>query len=180
MYTSSQLTRSILPKLLLLLLLAGAAAGCKPTEKNYRSAYDVARDKRERDLRQQEQLRADMGIGGSEIHLSDTDATLATIGERQVWTHHLNFPRADSVATYAVSVALFRMDTNAKALAADLRAQGWPETRASHSADSYFVIVGSSDSRDRALELLDSFQTTHPEWQYVGQPGILLLIGGSR
>ncbi|MDE6448315.1 MAG: hypothetical protein K2L35_08355 [Muribaculaceae bacterium] len=53
MYTSSQLTRSILPKLLLLLLLAGAAAGCKPTEKNYRSAYDVARDKRERDLRQQ-------------------------------------------------------------------------------------------------------------------------------
>lgn len=170
---------NIIPMLLLLLLL-GVGAGCKPTEKNYRSAYDVAREKRERDRRHQEELGNDMGIGGGEIRLSDSDATLTRIGEREVLTRNLNFSRADSVGTYAVSVATFRMEANARAMARDLSEDGWPDTRAAHGGESYFVVVGSSAEQGEAMEILTRFEAGHKEWQYVGQPGILMIIGGSR
>ena len=163
----------------LLLIMLSSLTGCKPTEKNYRSAYDVAREKRDRDRREREELRSELGIGEGVIQ--DVEGySLATIGGGQVWTRHLNFSRQDSVAPYAVAAATFRMDTNARAMTSDLRSAGWEPARYVGDGKNWYVIVGESDSESGAIESLRRFREAHPDWQYVGQPGIALLIGGSR
>lgn len=161
------------------LLLLCCGAGCKPTEKNYRSAYDVARGKRDRDNRQREELRRDMGIGGDVMQEVD-GAALARVDDREVWVRHVAFPAADSVATYAVSIATFRMPANAASLAADMRAEGFGTARAVKGADRHFVIIGESSDTPPAIEIMEKFSSRHPDWQYVGQPGIMLIIGGSK
>lgn len=164
---------------ILLTMLIGMAA-CKPTEKNYRSAYDVALEKREREKREGEERRREMGLEDGAI-LQDADGVRRiSVGEREVLSRNLNFARADSVKTYAVSVGTFRMPGNAKAMAADLDAEGFPGTRALKSGDNYFIVIGSGEDASEGVELMDRFSASKPDWQYVGQPGILMVIGGSR
>lgn len=164
---------------LLLLTLLSGLGGCKPTEKNYRSAYDVAREKRERDERERAARQEEMGMTGSAI-LDQDGVTTVNIDGRDVYARHLNFARADSVADYAVSVATFRMSSNAIAMAADLASGGYPETRALKSGERWFLIIGSDSTPAGALGIADGFAASRPDWQYVGQPGIIMVIGGSR
>lgn len=163
----------------LLLMIIVGTAGCKPTEKNYRSAYDVAREKHDREQREREELRRDLGIGEGVIQDVD-DYTLSDIGGEQVWVRHLNFARTDSVSMYAVGVATFKMDTNARAMASDLVADGWHSARCAGADKSWFVIIGESSNETEAIGILRRFRDASPKWQYVGQPGIALLVGGSR
>lgn len=161
-----------------IVLLTGVT-GCKPTEKNYRSAYDVAREKRERDEREKEERRREMGMEGVTIENAD-GVSAVTISGRRLLSRHLNFQRGDSVGDYAVSVATFRMPGNANAMAQDLRAQGLSAARALKASDQYFLIIGDSQEASEAIAIIDGFKNRYPEWQYVGQPDILLIIGGSR
>ncbi len=161
------------------LLCGGALTSCKPTEKNYRSAYDVARQKREREDARRQELQKDMGL--DEGVLQEVDGVRrASIGGAEVWATNASFSPADSLATYSVSVATFKMSSNAQAMAADLRAEGWRGSRAAIHDSHHYVIIGSDADSEAALTLMRSFEEKHKEWQYVGQPGIMLIIGGSR
>ncbi|MDE7080767.1 MAG: hypothetical protein K2O78_03840 [Muribaculaceae bacterium] len=167
-------------------LLIGAlvlllSPGCKPTEKNYRSAYDVAREKRERDLQRQQELQNELGLQGAGVmQQGDDGAMLEEVAGRKVWTRHMNFAKADTVRIYAVSVATFGMGTNARAMAADLRNEGWSKSRAVEGGGRSLVLIGDSNLPEEAVEMLTRFEDGHKDWQYVGQPGIMLVIGGSR
>lgn len=167
--------------MILVSLLMILAQGCKPTEKNYRSAYDVAREKRDRDRASREELQKDMGLqSAGEMEQGDGEATISVIDGNKVWTRHLNFQRKDSVLMYAVSVGTFGMGINARALAADLQASGWRESKVAEGGGRSFVIIGSSNKTEDAMQLLLEFDKQHERWQYVGQPGVMLIIGGSK
>lgn len=161
------------------LLISGVATSCKPTEKNYRSAYDVANEKRERDNMEREERSREMGL--SEGMLNDyPGVSIIGIGDSTVYSKHLNFQRADSVADYAVSVATFRMESNAGAMAADLNRDKWHGCRALKAQDLFYIIIGDVSQPEETLPVIDKFKKENPDWQYVGQPGPLVIIGGSR
>ena len=167
--------------MILVSLLMILAQGCKPTEKNYRSAYDVAREKRDRDRASREELQKDMGLqSAGKMEQGDGEATISVIDGKKVWTRHLNFQRKDSVLMYAVSVGTFGMGINARALAAELQASGWRESKVAEGGGRSFVIIGSSNKTEDAMQLLLEFDKQHERWQYVGQPGVMLIIGGSK
>lgn len=173
--TSSRFLTGVLAVIMPLCVMTG----CKPTEKNYRAAYDVARDKREREIRRQEEIRSEMGVGGGVMQEVD-GAALADICGRNVWTRHIRFPAKDSVATYSVSVAAFKMKSNAEAMAADMRAKGWSRSRSATGGDEHFVLVFESAEAAEAVTEMERFSSSAKDWQYVGQPGIMMIIGGSR
>ena len=81
---------------------------------------------------------------------------------------------------YAVSVGTFGMGINARALAADLQVSGWRESKVAEGGGRSFVIIGSSNKTEDAMQLLLEFDKQHERWQYVGQPGVMLIIGGSK
>lgn len=171
-----------LPAIFLLLALAGGMlTGCKPTEKNYRSAYDAARAKREREDSLRQARVADLGLdskGGTGMEEVD-GARRTTIRGREVWLRSETFVRADSVKAYSVSAATFKMPSNATAMAADLRADGFPAARAAQGKDAWFVLIGESDALDPALDIYGTWMDTRRDAPTVGQPGLLLLKGGS-
>lgn len=165
--------------LLLLPALLVGTTGCKPTEKNYRSAYDVAREKRDREERERADRQAEMGMTDAAMVDHDGVSTFKIDG-RDVYARHVNFARGDSVAPYAVSVATFRMSSNAEAMASDLVEGGVRDARALKSEERWFLVIGSAPTAAGALGIMDGFTASRPDWQYVGQPGIMMIIGGSR
>lgn len=151
-------------------------AGCKTTEKNYRSAYDVAILKKQQEDSLRQERKAEMGLGNVVMEEDPDGARLTRIGDREVRALHLTMARADSVKRYAPAAAMFKMPANANAYARDLRNEGWNETRTAKSGERYFVILGSTDDPSEALSLLDAFIKANPGRHAVGLSAPLLLL----
>lgn len=173
--------RNLLLLSLLTMFAAGILTGCKPTEKNYRSAYDAALGKRAREDSARRELNRDLGIEqtGTGVLQEVDGARFQTVRGHDVWMRNVTFSRADSIGKYSVGAAVFRMRSNARAMAADLRAEGYTSAKDAEAKDEYFVILDSFDSLDPALDLYDSFSKAKGDAPVVGAPGLLLLVGGS-
>ena len=151
-------------------------AGCKTTEKNYRSAYDVAIQKKAREDSLLADRRAEMGLGNLIVEDDPDGAKITRIADRDVRALHISIAKADSVHRYAPAVAAFKMPANASAYATDLRNEGWTNARTAKSAERYFVILGSTDNGPEALTLLDSFISANPDRPSVGLSSPLIII----
>ena len=164
-----------------LFLAAGIAlTGCKPSERNYKSAYDVARAKAEREERERSELNREMGL--SDATLQEVDgARLETVaGRPSVWGKRTRLARADSVAEYSVAIATFKMPANAEALAADMRGAGFSASRTAKQGERYYTLIGESPDPAEMVLLMERFEKKYKEYHYVGQPGIMLIINSAR
>lgn len=161
--------RFIAPIPLILLLLTGLGS-CKPTEKNYRSAYDVARQKTLREEEERRLLQADLQIAGDD-RLQEVDGVrLEPIADTQAWILHLRFPKDTEQKEYSLTPARFRMPTNANAMA-----EQFPGARVVKAADQYYVIVAETNSDSIAVAALKSFKIAHPDLSPIGLPDIVII-----
>lgn len=171
--------RNIIKRLLLAAVLVGscvALTGCKTTVKNYQDAYDVAREKRERDEARHRELQAEMGVDREKLQSVDDEPTINriqltdTLSGESITLKAINAPfhRDDNVRGMAIAIARFKMPTNANALAADLQAEGFEEARAARSGSEYYVLLkeGTYPS-DLASEIM-RFRRKLPDFPYVG------------
>lgn len=169
--------------LLIIIAVAIGLASCKPTEKNYSAAYEAARAKRENDELKKQELEKDMGADFKSLKSVDANRSRFTAeipdslggGKLELPLISTNISRADSVLKYSAAVAKFKMQTNAEGLAADLRSEQFPKSRAVFSGDAYFVII---DENDDALALVPSirrFQSKMKVFPYVGLEELTLL-----
>lgn len=132
--------------LLLLLPVMLAASGCKPTEKNYRDAYEVA-------SRRQQDAVADMGIPAGTLLGSDLWSWRVVDGDSIRICHSrisVLPEQPDSIGKdhYGVVVGIFSMHTNAGALASDLRAD--PRRLGLNKLEGVRVApLAATDGRDR-------------------------------
>lgn len=168
-------------------LLTGAAllgtVGCKPTEKNYSEAYDVARRKRDRDEERHRRLQEDLGVDREKLRSVDGPAhhtfqvpdSLGG-GTLDIAVRRLALSRADSVAECSLSVAAFRMRSNADALAADLRSEGFPGARAVSGGDEEYVIIDENAEPAALARTLRRFSSRLKDFPYVGQGEPVLLM----
>lgn len=166
------------PGLLFVMALLFILGGCKTTVKNYQDAYEVAVAKREQDEARRRELQQDLGINVETLQEVD-GARRESLEGGEVWIRNMRFARADSVKRFAVSVGNFKMPANAASLVEDLKTSGYEESKVGKSGDKYFVLIGSWARQIDALERLHEFEKKNPKWYYVGQPGALLVIGGS-
>lgn len=175
----------ISPLILSFILLIGMAS-CKPTEKNYSDAYDVARLKRERDEEHRKQLDADLGIDRSQLQ-SDENANRRTIsvpdslggGDFEAVYRTFNIRRSNNVAKYGASVAAFKMESNAQSLASDLVAEGFGQARAVSGSDIWYVIIADDDAPEKVVPECRRFQKRMKDFPYVGQGELIIFANPS-
>lgn len=155
---------------------------CKTTVKNYQDAYEVAREKRERDEARHRQLQEEMGIVRGQLENVDepsigrielTDP--ADSCKMSVKAANVAFHRDDKVVGVALAVARFKMAANAEGLTADLKAEGFSQARMARSGEEYYVLIGEGTyPADLAAEAF-RFKKNFPDFPYVGVSEMLLI-----
>lgn len=150
-------------------LAAIALTSCKPTEKNYREAYDVAVSKREK---VNESLAAD-GL------ISEDGPRREIIGGDTLYFVNDVIRHEDGNTPFKalnVAVAVFNMNTNARSGAASLKGKGYDAQAARALDDKWYVIAGSFDTMDDTREFITRFIRENPGYPYIGLSGSPVII----
>lgn len=155
-----------------MICLVVGMVGCKPTEAGYQAAYDAARKKIEA-------TEQDMKIPA---HLQSVDGIqLAPVDGDSIWVSYDMLKSeplegdTTSHAHFGVGVALFRFDTNAKAMASDLSKKGYPALTATDGKEKWWVVATTASSISEGAKILKEFQKKNPKFRYVGIPSAVLL-----
>ena len=152
-------------------------ASCKPTEKNYRSAYDVAIAKKQAD---QEALAADgliaedapkaRYIDGDTLYFANeiisVDKDFAPFKE--------NGP--EELKAYNVAVGMFKMNTNARAGASALREKGFDAFPVKAMGGKWYIIGGTFVNLDDTRAFIKKFKTKNPDYPYISLDGHPVII----
>lgn len=155
-----------------MICLVVGLVGCKPTEAGYQSAYDAARKKieaKEHDLMIPAQLQSVDGI-----QLQPVDGDSIWVAYDLLKSEPLE---GDTTAHghFGVGVALFRFDTNAKAMASDLSEKGYPALTATDGKEKWWVVASTASTINEGAKILKEFQKKNPAFRYVGIPSAVLL-----
>ncbi|MCH5228145.1 MAG: hypothetical protein J1F16_10100 [Muribaculaceae bacterium] len=162
--------RSSLLFLMSLLLIATA---CKPTEKNYKAAYDAALGKREAAL-------ADINVNLPEGAFQQVDGPqLKTIEGSQVYFNNQHLKPVEENKTlpgnYNVVVGAYKMITNCRAQSQALRDEGFDAFPAQDTEDMFYTVAGSFSSLSEAVKFYDSYKKNKNR-VYVGLPNSPVII----
>lgn len=155
-------------KLIFFGLLALMLVGCKPTEKNYRNAYEIAMNKKKA-------VADDYGLEVGELQ-SVEGARKQAVGEDFVWIlPDMVKPQQDDKkggeGQLAVVVSKFNMGANAKSQAAALASE-WPDAVVCiDGRDHFFVSIARCNELSEALDIIKEFQAAHPDYPFVGLDG---------
>lgn len=152
-------------------VVALTLSACKPTESNYRAAYDAALAKRDSALR-------DTQVTGN-LQLDDALSRRPVAGD-SIWVcHEVARAENDSLATkrgrYAVAVATFKMPTNARAMASDLQERKYPAYSAKDGKGKWYVVAADYPTIEEGAAAVRLFQRSNPTFFYVGLPEPVLL-----
>lgn len=165
--------------ILLMAAAATLATGCKPTEKNYRQAYEVAKAKKD-------YVDPDTEIltGGHKL-LEEESSNWKIIGTDTLQVQHFHLKPADGVwpeeGPYRLAVAMFKMDTNSKSLLADISKKGTMKpVIATDGKERHFIIAGSATTADSLEKVLSTFHKENPGFRYIGMTPEKPLIIVSR
>ncbi len=158
------------------IVLALVSVSCKPTEKNYKAAYDAALSKR-----QAEKNDPDMALmlGGHTLDTSEgSSAFSADSGVAfPVKSTRLKFEEDfGSVGEWYVAVSRFSMPTNARAQARDLTAAGYEARVAENPEKQWYVIINRSETKEQAGTAASEFVRTHSGFHFTGLDSTPLLL----
>lgn len=148
--------------------LLALAAGCKPTEKGYRQAYDAAKAKRE-----YVDPDADLLTGGHKL-LDESATDWVALGSDTLQLRHLmispeegqSWPQA---GPYRLAVAMMKMTTNSRSMLADISRKGHLKpVVATDGKGQHFIIAGSATYPDSLRQVLATFRTDNPGFRHIG------------
>ena len=158
-------------------LCALMLASCKPTEKNYRSAYDVAIAKKQAE---QESLAADGLISENAPKPRYIDGDTLYFAHEIISVDKDVAPFKDSspaeLKAYNVAVGMFKMNTNARAGASALRDKGFEAFPVKAMGGKWYIIGGVLDNLDDARAFIKTFKAKNPEYPYIGLDGHPIII----
>lgn len=165
--------------LLMIIAVVGIVgfSGCKPTEKNYKAAYDAALAKR-----QAEQNDPDMNLPVGGYQMMDSPQ-VKRIGDKEYYYQFVRLkPLVDSVkmSVYNVAVAVYKMPTNCEAQVSDLRDAGYNSFGAKSADDRYYVLVGSYATMEDAAAEIDKYVKNNKNGVYVGLPENPVIVQSKR
>lgn len=170
----SPLFRSII---VLFLVSVVGLTGCKPTEKGYKTAYDAALNKREA-------ANADLGVDLPKGALQQVDGPqLKVVDGVEVYTDNQRIKPIEYFeqlpGKYNVAVGAYKMSTNCKAQAQNLRSEGLEAFPAKAMEDKYYTIAGSFNTISEAVAFSQEYQKDKNR-AYVGLPSAPVIIYSPR
>lgn len=142
---------------------------CKPTEKNYRAAYDAAQAKRQA-------AAADDLIPAQGLQATD-GPRLTTVGSSQIytWSEPLKSTGFE-LGICNMAVALYSMDTNARSLAERLQTEGYRAGVVTNADGKFYVIASVTPTLEEAAAAVAEFEKRHSGFPYSGLPGAPLVL----
>lgn len=149
------------------LLLTGfvSLTGCKPTEKNYKSAYDAAVAKR-----QAENSDPDLNLpaGGYQKIGAPVIKEIGGKDYDYLFVRAKPLNEGDEMHPYNVAVSVYKMPTNCQSQVRDLRDAGYAAFGVKTGDDRYYVIAGSYPTIEEAASAADAYAAKNKEAVYVG------------
>ena len=134
---------------------------CKPSEKNYRAAYDIATSKKQAE-------EDDLAKEG----LTSTDApTMRIVEGDTLYFKSVPLSPENKKAkryTYSLVVDQFKMPTHARSSAAVIREKGFEAEAAKSTGGRWFVIAGGAETLGEARLLTRRFRQAFPSYPYIG------------
>lgn len=164
-----------------------ALTACKPTEKNYRSAYDIAVNKRQAE---QQALDAEglvsedapkpRYIDGDTLYFANEiirmDEDFAPYKDAKSKVAAEGTPVENPLKALNVAVGMFKMNTNARSGASDLRDKGFSAFPVRAQGGKWYIIAGSFDTLDSARVFIKDFTRRNPSFPYIGLNGRPVII----
>lgn len=156
-----------------IIIIAGIGAialtACKPTEKNYRSAYDVAVNKRE---------KAAEALAADGLVAEDAPRSQVVGGDTLYFVNEVLKVDDGSTPLKALNVAVgvFKMNTNARSGALALKDKGYDARAARALGDKWYILAGSFDTMDETRAFLKRFRKENPQYPYIGLSGKPVII----
>ncbi len=147
--------------------------GCKPTEKNYKSAYDAAVAKNKA-----EQTDPDLNLPADGFHRLGEPVKKELDGVSYFYKVARLTPldKERELDSYGVAIAVYKMPTNCRAQVSNLREEGY-EAAGGKSVDSeYYVFAGTYPTLEEAVKSAVDYQNRHKDTPYVGLPGAPVVI----
>ena len=159
------------------LLAALALTACKPTEKNYKAAYDAALGKREA-------AKAELGVNLPEGTLQSVDGPqLKEVNGVNVYVLNRRIRPVEEgaalPASYNVAIGTYKMDTNCKAQVEALKAEGYEAFAAKDAEPMYYTIAASFPTLDEAVKFSEKYRKGKDR-VYVGFPNAPVIIYSPR
>lgn len=151
-----------------------AAVGCKPTERNYKEAYDVALQKRNAAA-----TDPDMAIPAGGLKTTGGPLQKEIDGETVSFSaEHLKFEGGleGVMKKWNVAVAKYKMPTNCASQTSDLFSEGYKAFYVLNPEGYYYVIAGSFDSLEEAEKFVKEYSSRHKATTFVGLSGTPLII----
>lgn len=139
--------------------------GCKPTEKNYKAAYDAALSKR-----QAEESDPDLNLPAGGYQRLDEPGKKEIDGKSYSYQFLRLKPLDENqkLSPFNVAVAVYKMPTNCNSQVGDLVSEGYPAFGARSGDDRYFVIIGGFTTMEDAASAVDEYKRKNKEAVYVG------------
>lgn len=160
------------PVFLFAFTLLTLAPGCKPTERNYKSAYDAALAKR------QAKVDADLDIPAEGLMVEGQPSRRNVEGVEVLYlAAPLSSIDEGSVAPkdFNLVAGCFKMPVNALDQARTLREEGFEAFAVRGEHDLYYTVVSGFDTLPEAAEFYAFFQARHPDFTYVGLPSLTII-----
>lgn len=162
----------------IIIAAAVAMTACKPTEKNYRNAYEAAKSKRE-----QKDPDEALLTGGHRL-LSEAASNWRVVGGDSLQLQHILLTPTEGYSwngtgPYRLAVAQFSMSTNAEAAIKDIKRGKLNPVVAKTGKGNLFIIAGSATTPDSLATTLQTFRSENPEFQFIGLEGEkpLIIVG---
>jgi len=155
------------------LLLMMSMAACKPTEKGYRQAYEIARQKEREgmDTIQFEKMQEDSKPPLVEV----AGVQMRRKGEFLQIVHPADFAKSIQLKRYNPAVGKYRLQFNACSHTDRLRADGINAMTVQTPEKTYYVIIGTYDDEQGAAAAVSAYNTSH-SGQYVAMQEPLLIL----
>lgn len=153
-------------------LLVLSATGCKPTEKNYKTAYDVALSKA---AKEKEALgpMVPEELQGSFVR-EDAYPTVKVDGREIMYIKRVHHDAETDMRTapgfYPV-VSAYKMSTNARSNTQQLREAGFDAVTLKVDGSRWLVSLGRAETLEAAALLLDRYGDKYRDARYIGLPG---------
>lgn len=155
--------------------IALLAISCKPTEKNYQAAYDVAQKKKK-----VETTDADMVLPAGGLQRLDAPRTVEVAGEKlnvkHIFIKYAGKGESPVIERYNVAVAKYKMPTNAIAQTEDLIARKYTAFPVEGNDGYYYVIAATAPTLEEAASFITSYKKSNAPEQLVGLDGEPLVI----
>lgn len=156
------------------LLLMVFATGCKPTEKNYKDAYETA-------LKKRDNSGLDYGLG-NEMKVEAIDAPKKIIYNNKEYYVKVEYvaPFETDLASrpkYMIVVAKYKMPTNARNQVEQLKKSGFGNSMLVKDRDeNYLVVADYAQTMDDIAQKADDFKKKYPNINFIGLYGDILIL----